>query len=204
MNTTNLHVLVVESAAGAADAAVDALVAAGHTPARCHEPGAPAFPCVALVDRGVCPLEAADAVDVALDVRHHPASQPTRREHGLVCALRHRVPTVVAGATGVHPLEALGATVLERADDIVAACEATAAAVLPEHSAIAAQALRSSATDDRNAPSARVWRRNGALVVEVEGYEAGDGAKTNLAARITTALRGYDRHARGIDVLFRG
>src|SRR5205807_4199387 len=63
-----LKVLVLESDQGAADVAREELTAAGHVVLRCHEPGAPAFPCNALAKDQRCPLDAAD-VDVALDVR---------------------------------------------------------------------------------------------------------------------------------------
>ena len=46
--TEGLNVLVVESDAGGADGALDALAAAGHTVLRCRPAGASAFPCNAV------------------------------------------------------------------------------------------------------------------------------------------------------------
>src|SRR5437660_5032568 len=111
--TANLHVLVLESDQGAADVAREELTAAGHVVLRCHDPGAPAFPCNALVKGGHCPLDAAD-VDVALDVRARPRSQPAAQEDGVACALRHQLPVVVAGTTVLNPYDGYAVEMLGR------------------------------------------------------------------------------------------
>src|SRR5438552_4030387 len=128
-----LNVLVVESERGAAEVAREKLVAAGHTVLRCHEPGAAAFPCNALVKDRQCPLDAA-VIDVALDVRSRPRSQPAPQEDGVVCALRHHIPVVVAGPEVLNPYDGY-AVVLGRTSDVVEACERAAHAPLHEHTA---------------------------------------------------------------------
>ena len=119
-----MDVLVLESDPGAAELAVALLTAAGHRVSRCHEPGARAFPCVAL-DSGRCPLEA-DSIDVVLTVRGHANPRPSALEDGVVCALRHHTPVVVAGSTVFNPYEQFGASVA--GPDVVDACEEAAQA----------------------------------------------------------------------------
>ena len=64
---------------------------AGHQVARCHEPGAPVFPCRALQPGGQCPLDA--GVDVVVTIRARPDSIPLPAEIGVVCSLHVGVPT---------------------------------------------------------------------------------------------------------------
>ena len=123
-----LNVLVLESERGAAAAAREELETAGHTVLRCHEPGAAAFPCNALVKGQHCPLDAA-IVDVALDVRSRPRSQPAPQEDGVVCALRQHIPVVIAASAVLNPYDGY-AVVLDRTFDVVDACERAADAPL--------------------------------------------------------------------------
>ena len=75
-----MRILVVESDRHTADQAIADLQAAGHEIARCHERGAPAFPCNALSDGGSCPLDSGSGVDVLLDYRviRIPDRRPSR------------------------------------------------------------------------------------------------------------------------------
>jgi hypothetical protein len=198
-----LHVLVLEDAAGAANTALDELVAAGHTVSRCHE-GASAFPCAALAAGGQCPLEAGN-VDVALDVRAHPHRQPSPLEDGITCALRHRIPVVIAGGAALNPFDGYATTVLDRPYDVVDACRRAAEGELAGHTAVAASAMTAAA----HAPGGdamldvSVHRRSGTLVADIKAPRSlDDRARTNIATRVTGALRAFDHHARGIDVLF--
>ena len=50
-----------------------------------HEADHAAFPCNALSDKNVCPLEVEPAVDVVVDHRAHPHPRPTRSEDGVTC-----------------------------------------------------------------------------------------------------------------------
>jgi hypothetical protein len=202
--STPLRVLVVESEPGVADAAAEELRAAGHEVVRCHERGAPVFPCNALADDRRCPLDEAP-VDAALDVRSGVGPAPTAWEDGFACAIRRRIPTVVTGAAGPGAFETFSVTVAS-GQGVVDACEEAAAAPLPAHAAIAERVLHSYGDGEAlgtATASVRVTRRHGELLVEVRG--ASEAApRATLAARITGALRAHDRHARAIDVVFHG
>jgi hypothetical protein len=127
--TAELDVLVIESHPGAADAATEALEAAGHRTTKCHPAGAEApFPCRAVIDPAECPLD--DRPDVALLVRNHNA-EPGAREQGASCAIRAGIPLVMAGPSALGPYEPWLASRVEGDDgDVVAACEAARIAAL--------------------------------------------------------------------------
>ncbi|MCB1013673.1 MAG: hypothetical protein KDB10_00955 [Acidimicrobiales bacterium] len=128
-----MRILVTETHDDAAQPVTRQLLDAGHEVVRCREPDGPAFPCVGLEPHG-CPIEG--GVDVALTVRTGPPAEPTAREDGAVCALRRHVPLVVAGASGPNPF-AGWATVTVGDGDVVAACEAAAAADVARLSEVA-------------------------------------------------------------------
>jgi hypothetical protein len=202
--TRGLNVLVLESDAGAATIARHELEGAGHTVRMCHEPGCAAFPCNALRDDRTCPL-VGTPIDVALDVRRRPRSQPTIREDGVACAIREHIPLVVTGPTTFSPFADYATEMSEDTFDVVAACERAASAPLARHGAVARDALvatlerRSSEVD----ACVSVYRRQGALHVMVAAAEDLDQATKNMiAVRIVAALRAADRYARGIDVVF--
>ena len=199
-----LNVLVLEDAPGAARQAREELLAGGHHVYACHEPGAPAFPCNAIADGRRCPLDS-EVIDVALVVRAHNASVPAPREDGAACAIRRKVPLVVAGETTLHPYGDYAADVVDGTLGLVAACERTAAAPMPLHTAAAARALRE--TFDRRgitgSPQVVVHRREGALLVHVTDAPGLDAPTRGMATvRMMAALRELDRDARGIDVVF--
>ncbi len=200
-----LNVLVLESEPGAANDLREELATRGHHVVGCHEQGASAFPCNALVAEHGCPFDDRGIVDVVVDVRRRPRSQPSPLEDGVRCALQHHVPLVVAGSPILNPYVEYGAEVVEARDDVVAACERVAAAPLPRHTALAAQALAT--TLERHPcedpqPTVTVRRRSGSLLVEVHGGDRLDHATKGVAAvRIIAALRSLDRHAAGIDVV---
>ena len=199
-----LNVLLLENEPDVARHTREELEAKGHTVVGCHERGAPAFPCNGIAAGRECPLDA-DVIDVALVVRAHDSSVPTAREDGVACAIRQHVPLVVAGATRLHPYDDYAETVLDGTLGVVEACERTATAPLPEHSALAARALEE--TLERRgvtaSPHVTVRRRDGALVVHVtEAHGLDAGAKGMAAVRIMAALRELDTSARGIDVTF--
>jgi hypothetical protein len=201
------RVLVVETERGAADGVAHDLGRAGHEVLRCHEPGAPAFPCAALDARRSCPV-LDGIVDVAVTVRSHPSPQPTALEDGAGCALRHHVPLVVAGATALNPYEAWATEVLDRSDDVVAACERAATAPLAPHGARAAatlaEVLRRRGVSDAALDDVDVLveRRDGRLVVRVRGGDLDRATKSMASVRLLGALRAFDRDAAGIDVAF--
>lgn len=197
-----MKVLVLEAEPGAADDSIATLEAGGHEVVRCHESGMAAFPCTGLHDDGACPLEAG-GVDVALTVRRHARSVPTPHEDGAACALRTRVPLVVAGEAGLNPYEALGAIEAGSRDLESVLAEAVRDA-RPEHSRVALAALVASLrandqTDD--GANARVWRARTGLHAVLEMSETVPVKVRDMTAvRVTSALREYDRNAAQIDV----
>jgi hypothetical protein len=200
----NLNVLVLESEPGAAGSAQLELERAGHRVLFCHEPGYAAFPCNAIAEDRTCPLDAVP-VDVTLDVRPRPRSQPAPREDGVTCAIRRHVPLVVAGPAALNPFDDYATEVLDRSDDVVDACERAAAAPLPAHTAAATEALREVLVrrSIELEPEVLVRRRGGRLVVEVAGGdELPAKARSVGAVRMTGAVRVIDPDADGIDVVF--
>lgn len=198
-----LNIMVLESERGASDPAARDLSGAGHVVLRCHDPGAPAFPCRGLNDQSTCPLRS-HAVDVALTVRSRPRSQPTVEEAGARCALMQRVPLVVAGPAVLDPFDPYEACVVEGSDGVVGACEEVAAGELLRHTAIATDALRASRTPNAVMTGARasVTRRRGRLVASVSGLDALAPRQRDAAiVRMIAKLREFDSSARGIDVL---
>jgi hypothetical protein len=202
---TTLRVLVTEDERGAADLAVDELVGAGHEVLRCHPPGTPAFPCAALRADGRCPLRTG-YVDLTLAVRHNPGSMPSRGEDGVLCSIRHHVPVVVAGAPVFDPFEEWETEVLNRPYGVVDTCERVAAAPLPHHTRVAADALhevvRTRAGSDQ-ALLVAVHRVKGALDVEIRAREpVAKKLQSMIAVRVVAALRAFDQDATGIDARF--
>lgn len=194
-----MEVLVLESEPAAANAAIDALTAAGHTVVRCHDPGAEGFPCRAL-DPGACPL-GRGSVRVVLDVRGRTSPHPTALEDGVTCALRHHLPVVVAGKTAVNPFAPFAVTDAA-GHDVVAACERAADSGQAQHEAVASRALDATL---RNAGldggEVSVRRTDDGLVVTLRVPPEADTKTREVAAvRVVGAVRSFDRYANLIDV----
>jgi hypothetical protein len=199
-----LNVLVLESERNAADAARAELAAAGHHTLRCHEPGAPAFPCNGVACDRTCPFDS-EIVDVVLDVRPRPRSQPSPIEDGVSCALRRHVPVVVAGPEVLNPYADVATELIGSHEDVVGACVRAAGAPLRAHTRAAAIALRE-VLDRRDlsiSPVVRVVRRKGGLVIDVSGAgDVGDAVQSMAAVRMTGAVRAIDHDARSVDVVY--
>jgi len=199
-----MDVLVVESELGTADGAVEALERAGHRVHRCHRAGAPAFPCAGLTSAG-CPLECGP-IDVAVTVRFLPSRRPTLLEDGITCALRHRVPVVVAGRTPVHPFDDFDARTTA-GFDVVRACE-HAVRTLPAHDEAARRALDATlarAEVDSERAAVSVGRVGGGLRVRLDLPTGIPATVAPMASvRIVAALRKFDPAAAGIDVELAG
>jgi hypothetical protein len=89
------RVLVVGTDDWAIEQAVAGLTAAGHQALTCHPLGQPAFPCNALVEGRVCPLDA--GFDVVVTMRARPLEAPAAGELGVVCGLHAGAALVTAG-----------------------------------------------------------------------------------------------------------
>ena len=197
-----MRVLVLEAEPGSAKNAIAELEAEGHSVVRCHEAGMPAFPCSGLTGASACPLEG-EGVDVALTVRTFARSVPSAHEDGAACALRARVPLVVAGEAGLNPYAGLGATAVG-GRDINAVLNEVVRDSRPEHSQVALAALQASMLangESSEGLNARVWRTKAGLHAVIEMPEATPNRTRDLAAvRVTGALRAYDSNAPQIDV----
>jgi len=195
-----MEVLVVESEPGAAAAAIAELEAAGHRVKRCHEPGAPAFPCVGL-DPGRCPIEE-DAIDVVLTVRPRPHLGPSALEDGVTCALRRHVPVVVAGRTTLNPFVEYAA-VIAGDDGVVEACERAATGPQPEHEEVATDMLRQTLTRaglPSDTASASVRRSGSGLRISLRvPPETTKQQRDTASVRDVGAVRAFDRHAPHIE-----
>jgi hypothetical protein len=199
-----MRILVMESETGIATPYEQELVEAGHEVVRCHEPGAPAFPCAGVTDHEACPLEHG-AVDVALLVRDPIAERPTARESGVACALRARVPVLEPGLDeGADPFTGY----VERFEgDVVTAVEAIADRPSAGHAdAVKAHLLTSpaAASIDPDALVVTAWRRGTALNLEVAlPPDAPQELHTAAAAWAIGAARRYDPGLQTIDVALR-
>jgi hypothetical protein len=199
----SLNVMVLESDRGAADDAVHELERAGHVVLRCHDPGAPAFPCRGIVELSACPVRS-HGVDVALTVRARQRAEPTAHEDGVGCALMHRLPLIVAGPSLLDPYEGHEVRVLDRTADIGRACEEVAAAALPEHSRVATDAWRASREPNVALTSARVvvTRRRGWLLVSITGVGSLLPRQKDAAiVRVMAKVREFDPFAKGLDIV---
>jgi hypothetical protein len=199
-----MDVLMLESDPGAADAVVQELEEGGHRVFRCHEPGAAVFPCRALAGEGPCPL-ADPGIDVAVTVRAHADPHPSPREDGVACALRARVPLVVAGNDILNPYDEWAADVVPDGD-VVGACERVLAAPSGDHSEVATDALREALqrrTGSTGNADALVWRDHRRLRVSLEGAEGlDDSVRGIVAADVAAALRAFDPVIPKIDIAF--
>lgn len=197
-----MRVLVTETTPGASALVTDQLQAAGHEVMRCHTAGAPAFPCTGMAD-GPCPIEV--GIDVALTVRRRPQSSPATTEDGVLCALRARVPVVIAGQTLFQPFSGFDAVEVSGDADVVAAVEVAARGRRPQHEAVAASILQTTLTTagETDPAEVRITRSRDGLAVELcVASTVSRAVQSRAAVRVVGALREFDRHAPRIDVSF--
>jgi len=188
---TELDVLLLESFAGAGRAEASRLAASGHRVHRCHDAGAPAFPCNGLTEAG-CPLD--DGVDVVVLARGRLEPQPTENEHGANCAIRAGVPLVEAHRGVASPFEPWA---VARVDGtLIDAVEQAAAHSLDdlvEDLLAVARPPVLEAGGDPSRLSCRIDRqRDGARVV-FHGPEVSDAVRGRIGVRALDAVRRSDR-----------
>jgi hypothetical protein len=195
-----MDVLVVESEPGAADAAVAAREAADHRVVRGHESGAAPFPWRGGGPRD-CPLDRG-AVRVVLDVRGKTTPHPGPLEDGVTCALRRRLPVVIAGTSAINPFARFPVLDATR-QDVVAACERAAKGPQAEHQTVADRALdatlRNAGFDE---PGRSIVHRTpgGLQVTLLVPPESSAKTREMAAVRVAGALRAFDRDAGSIDI----
>lgn len=133
-----MRVLVVGTDDWAIEQAAADLEAGSCEVLRCHDAGQPAFPCYALVEGRTCPLDA--GFDVVADMRARTSGGLTQSEFGVICALHHGMPLVLAGLAPDVPLGPWATRTVEHGGSLVEACEAIATD--KEHGAPAAPVTR--------------------------------------------------------------
>jgi hypothetical protein len=116
-----LNVLVVGTDDWAIEQTAASLQDAGHEPQRCHDPGAPAFPCNALRPGRRCPLDT--GVDLVVTSRARPLSAPALSEMGVTCALHAGLPLVVTGIADRRPFRDLAARNVSEQGNVTTAAE---------------------------------------------------------------------------------
>ena len=115
------EVLVVGSDDWAIGDAAGQLREAGRTVHRCSDSAEAPFPCNALIPGRGCPLDQHN-VDVVLNIRSRPESQPSISEMGAICGLRDGLPLVVGGLSDMSSF-APWADRVPPTGDIVATCD---------------------------------------------------------------------------------
>ncbi len=115
------EVLVVGSDDWAIGDAAGQLREAGRTVHRCSDSAEAPFPCNALIPGRGCPLDL-HHVDVVLNIRSRPESQPSISEMGATCGLRDGLPLVVGGLSDMSSF-APWAEKVPPTGDIVATCD---------------------------------------------------------------------------------
>jgi len=199
-----MRVLVVESDRGAASQAIIDLRSAGHRVVRCHEDDLPAFPCNALCDKGTCPIDTEQGVDVVLDYRGRPYPKPTPLEDGVSCALRHHLPLVVAGTSALNPYDKWTTAIAD--DDIVAACENAITLPIERLAAPARDEVRRRLADQPDIAAQAdvvVHRSHGQLDATITLPATGEDIDGSLAVAVAGVLRANDRFASRVNVAVR-
>ena len=191
-------VLVPDTHSGLATQLAEQLEAAGHRVHRCVTDEA-TDRCIELTD-GRCPLDTAP-VDVVVSV--DATSRGIRPADGAACAARRRIPLVLVGAGGGHPLAPWVAATPEAERSVEAVAEVLDRP-LTRHTAEAERAmlneLRHQGADSAEAVVA-VYRRPGRLLVDLTHVASMSHTQAErLATHVAQAVRGYDRWAPKIDV----
>lgn len=197
-----MHVLMPQATFPSARVAAESLQDAGHVVHLCHDPAERGFSCAALRGRP-CPMEVAP-IDVALVVRGAPSPEPHRLEDGAMCAVRRKVPLVVAGSLVGNPFRRWAAT--EHAGfDATSAVERIAKEPLPEHTEVATGVLVHVLVHGGHEPAhalAEVTRVHGGLRVQFDVKPQPPRRLVETAAvRVVGAVREVDPWAASIDVV---
>ena len=194
-----MRVLVVESHTGASERLQQDLERRGHSVLTCHEDATERNGCRAVHADDGCPLDHG-LVDVAVDLRrsYHPDPRPL--EQGAICALRARVPLVIAGTATDSPLESWATSVVVGdVPAVVEAVEAVDGAVSPMHQRVVDEALESLLPGE--GATAVVRRDHDRIFVELTLPSHLSTHDTEMVAvRLVGAVRRFDPQVPTIDV----
>jgi hypothetical protein len=190
-------VLVPDGRDRVAAEVVDALQRAGHRVHTCLE-GSDDEGCRQLVDAS-CPLDTAP-VDVVVEVGTPPRAS---LDNGALCAVRRRIPLVLADPPADHALGSWAARTTH-AWDVVAVVADVMERPLPDHSEAARRALLHELRRHgrpSNTATVEVFRYPGRLLVRLShGPAMSHTEAERLATHVTQAVRGFDRWAPKVDV----
>jgi hypothetical protein len=188
---------------GVCESTRELLIEGGCDVVRCKETPASTFVCRGFV--GHCPID--DGVAAAVVTGDGLAG--VHPEDGASCAVRRRVPLVVAGDLAGHPYGQWAAAEVRdpRRHLLTALAEVTSGAST-SHSEVAQQAAMSLVRrwgDDRLQVRVAVYRsEEGRLDAEVvTSCEVSPDLSHNIADRVRSRLRDYDAEAPFIDVSVR-
>lgn len=188
-----MRIAMIQSDPRAGARAQAILEQAGHEVSWCAEPAANQFPCRGVAG-GDCPLD--EGAMVAVSAPGSVPPEPAAGDVGLICAMRRRLPVLVAAPDDVAwPGSRLGLVPLE---DLVTAVEEAASAVLPEHTAAVLDEARRVAGP---ATTASVTRSGDGIKVVIDLPEGVDVALAEaIAVRAQGAIRRIDPFAATVDV----
>jgi hypothetical protein len=110
----------------AVEQAVALLAEAGHETLTCHPLDQDAFPCNALVEGRICPLDV--GFDVVVTIRARPLDQPAVGEMGVVCGLHRGAALVTAGMGSRNPFAPWATRAVGTGNDLAAVVEEVASA----------------------------------------------------------------------------
>ena len=188
-----IKALVVEGLPGTGSAAVRALESAGHTATTCFEGSAPPFPCTGVAG-GPCPLDDG-SVSVVVGTRDAPVPCLLPREVGLTCALRARLPVVLAGERSWYPVDAFADAIVPlEGRAIVGACEAVVSGRSPAHEQAANEVLACT-------PMSAEVRRNGPeldVVIHRNGVDL--KVAQTAAVHVLQKVTQYDHNRPSVEV----
>ena len=188
-----IKALVVEGFPGSGSVAVEALESAGHTATTCFEGNGPPFPCTGVAG-GPCPLDDG-TVSVVVATRDAPVPCLLPREVGLTCALRARLPVVLAGQRSWHPVDAFADAIVPlEGRAIVGACEAVVSGRSPAHEAAANAVL------DGTLMSAEVRRDGPQLDVVIHRNGADEKTARTAAVHVLQRITQYDHNRPSVEV----
>lgn len=191
-------VLVPDTRSPLASQLAERLEADGHLVHRCVADDA-ADRCVELTD-GRCPLDTAP-VDIVVSV--DATTRGVQPADGATCAARRRIPLVLVGGGGGHPL-APWVAATPPAEGSVESVAEVLARPLTRHTAEAERAMLSELRRQGAASgeaAVAVYRRPGRLLVDLTHVPSMSHTQAErLATHVAQAVRSYDRWAPKLDI----
>ena len=198
-----MRVLMLESHAGLANAAVARMTEAGHTIVRC-ETADRRSPCRGLAPGGECPLD--EHVDVAVLVQEIGTCHV---EHGAVCAARSRVPVVALDGADIAPRLPITSWTAVTGPGLLAECERAArdgrahAKAVEQRLIVLGVVTPAELGPLDGTVAIAVERGTNRLRMTIELADSVRDRQTEIVRAATQALRDFDRQPDVIDIAVR-